>query len=280
MKTAVKNSSSLLWPLGSDPESLFVGGSTVGKWRERERPPGDFWTAEAAWISACDWARLKDASPGTVLTDAKGETLGGTGSGESAQISASTDSFLLQYPWDLLQLNELLLRRLTSSGIEGELSEAAHVDGILLLGAESRVLPGVYVEGTVMVGANCKIGPNCYLRGNSAVGDGCHIGQAVEIKNSVIGPGCHVAHLSYIGDSILGKNVNFGAGTITANLRHDGRNQRSLVDGDLVETNRRKFGAIVGDGVHTGIHTSIYPGRKLGPGVSTRPGEVVNTNLK
>jgi hypothetical protein len=37
----------------------------------------------------------------------------------------------------------------------------------------------------------------------------------------------------------------------------------------------RKFGTIIGDDVHTGINTSIYPGRKLWPGTSTLPGEVV-----
>ena len=54
---------------------------------------------------------------------------------------------------------------------------------------------------------------------------------------------------------------------------------RSLVDGALVDTGRRKFGAIVGNGVHTGIHTAIYPGRKLAPGTSTRPGDVVQLDL-
>lgn len=52
-----------------------------------------------------------------------------------------------------------------------------------------------------------------------------------------------------------------------------------MVDGELVDTGRRKFGAIVGDGVHTGIHTAIYPGRKLWPGACTRPGEIVARDL-
>jgi bifunctional N-acetylglucosamine-1-phosphate-uridyltransferase/glucosamine-1-phosphate-acetyltransferase GlmU-like protein len=30
-----------------------------------------------------------------------------------------------------------------------------------------------------------------------------------------------VPRLSYVGDSVLGQNVNFGAGTTVANLRHD-----------------------------------------------------------
>ena len=50
-------------------------------------------------------------------------------------------------------------------------------------------------------------------------------------------------------------------------------------DGALIDTGRRKFGAIVGDGVHTGINTSIYPGRKLWPGTTTRPGEIVSRDV-
>ena len=132
----------------------------------------------------------------------------------------------------------------------------------------------------MVIGANCKIGPNCYLRGHTSIGDDCHIGQAVEIKNCLILSRTHVGHLSYVGDSILGTDVNFGAGTITANFRHDGMTHRSAVLGALVDTGRHKFGAIVGDGVHTGIHTAIYPGRKLWPNTSTRPGEIVRRDLE
>ena len=88
-----------------------------------------------------------------------------------------------------------------------------------------------------------------------------------------------MGHLSYCGDSIVGKGTNFGAGTITANFRHDGQTHRSMVDGALVDTGRHKFGSIIGDDVHTGIHTSIYPGRKLWPHTSTRPGDVVQRDL-
>jgi bifunctional UDP-N-acetylglucosamine pyrophosphorylase/glucosamine-1-phosphate N-acetyltransferase len=52
-----------------------------------------------------------------------------------------------------------------------------------------------------------------------------------------------------------------------------------MIDGQLIDTGRRKFGAIIGDAVHTGIHTSIYPGRKIGPNGSTRPGDIVQHDL-
>ena len=185
----------------------------------------------------------------------------------------------LLYPWDLLALNERRVAALTEPDIRGEVSPAAHIEGVLRLGEGSRILPGVYIEGNVVIGRGCKIGPNCYLRGNTVIGDDCHVGQAVEIKNSVLGNRTAVGHLSYVGDSVLGDRVNFGAGTIIGNLRHDGKNHRSMVGGVLIDTGRRKFGAIVGNEVHTGIHTAIYPGRKLGAGVSTRPGEVVSKDL-
>ena len=131
----------------------------------------------------------------------------------------------------------------------------------------------------MIIGDNCKVGPNCYIRGSTSIGDKCHVGQAVEIKNSILLPGTNVGHLSYLGDTILGEKVNFGAGTITSNLRHDGGAHRSPVEGRMVDTGRRKLGAIVGDGVHTGIHTSIYPGRKLWPKTSTLPGAIVDKDI-
>jgi bifunctional UDP-N-acetylglucosamine pyrophosphorylase/glucosamine-1-phosphate N-acetyltransferase len=48
-----------------------------------------------------------------------------------------------------------------------------------------------------------------------------------------------------------------------------------MVGGWLIDTGRRKFGVVVGDGVRTGIGTMIYPGRKLWPGVMTLPGAII-----
>ena len=183
--------------------------------------------------------------------------------------------FKIIYPWQLLDLHAEILSFFTKTENPG----AAQVDGVLIVGKGSRILPGVYVEGVVMIGKDCKIGPNCYLRGSTSVGHGCHVGQGVELKNSIVGDHTAIGHLSYVGDSILGNSVNLGAGTITANFRHDAKTHRSEIGGELVETGRKKLGAIIGDGVRTGIHTSIYPGRKIGPGLTTLPSEVVSEDL-
>ena len=179
------------------------------------------------------------------------------------------------YPWDLIEANSVLVSEIKSE-IKGKVEKNVIVKGKLKAGKGTEILSGTYIKGNVVIGENCLIGPNCYLRGNTSIGNGCHIGQAVEIKNSIIMDNAKVPHLSYIGDSVIGRNSNLGAGTITANLRHDNKNVRSVVKGKPIDTGRRKLGAIIADDVHAGINTTIYPGRKIWPGLGTLPGEVVD----
>lgn len=232
-----------------------------------------------AWLAPEDVAAFL-ASGKATLVDEAGTALAWTGDAPDASATfPAARSFLIRFAWDLLRANESFVAGLAENRIDGEVHPSAVIEGVIHLGAGTRILPGVYIEGNVVIGANCKIGPNCYIRGNTSIGDGCHIGQSVEIKNCLILSKTNVGHLSYVGDSVLGEKVNFGAGTTTSNLRHDGKNHRSMVGGELLDTGRRKFGAIIGDGAHTGINTSIYPGRKLWPHTTTRPGEIVSRDL-
>ncbi len=237
-------------------------------------------TAEPhAWLDPGDVAGFS-ASDKMTLVDLQNIPLLWNGpSPDLSSTFAAASSFIIRYPWDFLRANELFISAMAGSSIHGEIHPSAVVEGSIHLGLGTRILPGVFIEGNVVIGANCKIGPNCYIRGNTSIGDSCHIGQSVEIKNCLILSNTNVGHLSYIGDSVLGEKVNLGAGTTTSNLRHDGRNHRSTVHGVLVDTGRRKFGAIIGDGVHTGINTSLYPGRKLWPRTTTRPGEIVQRDI-
>jgi bifunctional UDP-N-acetylglucosamine pyrophosphorylase/glucosamine-1-phosphate N-acetyltransferase len=232
-----------------------------------------------AWLTVPDLAALA-ASSATTLVDEFQVPIAWRGdTPDPANVLPAVASFLIRHPWDLLRANEFHISKMEDPLIQGEVHPSAVIEGIIRLGPGSRILPGVFIEGNVVTGANCKIGPNCYIRGNTSIGDSCHIGQAVEIKNCLILSHTNVGHLSYVGDSVLGEKVNFGAGTMVSNLRHDGKNHHSLVGGRLVDTGRRKFGVIIGDHVHTGINTVIYPGRKLWPHTSTRPGEIVQRDV-
>ena len=190
----------------------------------------------------------------------------------------------ITYPWSLLDANEAILKQREKQ--KSQVSAAATVEkgvtlkGYVAVGRNTIIKSGAYIEGPVVIGEDCSIGPNCYIRGYTAIGNKCRINNGVEIKNSILMNHDYISHLSYCSDSVIGENVNFGAGTITANLRHDNGNVKSMVKGDLVETSRRKFGAIIGDNAKTGIHTSIYPGRKIWPGKTTVPGEIVKKDVQ
>ena len=184
----------------------------------------------------------------------------------------------LPYAWNLLDGNEFLLKTLKKK-ILGKIEKNCYIKDKVVIEKGCLIKSGTYIEGPVYIGKNCQIGPNCYIRKHTTIGENCHIGQAVEIKNSIIGKGTKIAHLSYVGDSIIGENCNFGAGTITANLRHDYKTVKTIVKGELVDTGRKKFGAIFGDNVKTGVGTLIYPGRKISPQKFTKPGEIVKKDL-
>jgi len=236
-----------------------------------------------AWLTVDDLAQLAGSPVPLLLADAAGAPLAWCSENGEAPPAAAQPadprSRLIRFPWQFLEINAELLDELAEDRIDGEVSACAVVQGRLVLGTGARLLPGVFVEGPVLIGPGCKVGPNSYLRPGTTIGANCHIGQAVEVKNSIVMAGSGIPHLSYCGDSIVGEQANLGAGTILANFRHDGNPHRSMVNGELVDTGLRKFGAIIGRGVHLGIHTSVYPGRKIWPGLSTRPGEIVQRDL-
>ncbi len=184
----------------------------------------------------------------------------------------------ISYSWNLLDANEFLLNKIQRK-ILGKVEKGATIKGKVVIEKGTVVKSGSYIEGPCYIGKNCSIGPNSYIRTATTIRDNCHIGNACEIKNSIIGENSKVPHLSYVGDSIIGENCNLGAGTIIANLRHDNANVLSMIKGELIDTGRRKFGAVIGDNVKTGIGTIIYPGRKIWPDKFTHPGEIVKKDI-
>ncbi|MFA5861877.1 MAG: bifunctional sugar-1-phosphate nucleotidylyltransferase/acetyltransferase [Candidatus Thermoplasmatota archaeon] len=177
-------------------------------------------------------------------------------------------------PWDLLAAAERALAELPERRV-GRIEQGATLHGKVIVEEGAIVKAGAYVEGPVYVGRNVTVGPNCYLRPGTVLLEDAKVGNGVEIKASLLMEGAHVAHLSYVGDSVLGQRVNFGAGTLVANLRHDGKTVRVMQEGVRVDSRRRKLGVICGDDVHTGINTSLNVGVMLPAGGSTGPGEIV-----
>lgn len=184
----------------------------------------------------------------------------------------------ISYPWDLLDANRTALDS-DEEIRDGVVESGVHLKGAVTLAKGSLVKSGSYIEGPVFVGKNTVVGPNSYLRAGTSLGEGVKVGAGCEVKNSIAMDDAKIPHLSYVGDSILGIGVSLGAGTITANLKFNESNVESRVKGKLVDTGRKKLGAIIGDHVRTGINASLFPGVKIGRDAWIGPGAIVRTDL-
>jgi len=217
------------------------------------------------------------------LCDADGNTLAWKGHEDPEQIPGRicTDAncFPITYPWDLLRMNEEVLAMMDETSLLGEVSPLATIQGCVRLANGSRILPGTVIEGPVLIGPNSQIGPNAYIRGATSIGANCFVGNGAEVKNSIIYNNTYISRQCYVGDSIIGTHVTLGAGTCTENHRHDGRHHVSMIQGKPVNTGRLKLGAILGDGVRTGVNTSLEAGVKIGVARTTRPGICISHDV-
>ena len=155
-------------------------------------------------------------------------------------------------------------------------------DFIIFLGASldpeeyTEVSPQVWVHKTATVfpsaylGAPCIIGPNtevrhcAFIRGSALVGADCVVGNSVELKNVILFDHVQTPHYNYVGDSILGYYSHMGAGSITSNVKSD----KTLVvvhgDDENINTELKKFGAMLGDHVEVGCNSVLNPGTVIG----------------
>jgi len=196
------------------------------------------------------------------LTDAFSLLINDCKSVLASKVSKS-DWFDVGRPWDLLEANSWALKRMEHK-VYGTVEEGAHLMGPVTVSETARVRSGSYIEGPCFIGEGSDIGPNCHIRPFTSVGRNVRIGNACEVKNSIVMDGTHVGHLSYVGDSILCECCNLAAGTVTANLRLDDGQVKMCIKGKVVDSGRRKLGAVLGDGVKTGINALFMPGVKIG----------------
>ena len=181
----------------------------------------------------------------------------------------------IAYPWDMLEVNERLLK---SAEANSETIENSTVKGKVVMESGSRIINS-YVEGIAFIGANTVIGPNAYLRGFNAIGADCEIGESTTVKNSIIFDKVNAKHLAYIGDSVVGENVNFGSGTQLANFRFDESTINVQTEKGWANSGKNKFGAVVGDNVRFGVLSCTMPGKLIGEGSWISSGVVVNKNV-
>jgi bifunctional UDP-N-acetylglucosamine pyrophosphorylase/glucosamine-1-phosphate N-acetyltransferase len=132
------------------------------------------------------------------------------------------------------------------------------IDARAQIGQDTVIEPFTYIHGRVKIGSNCRVGPFAHLRDGTILENDVVLGVFTEVKNSTLADGVRARHHSYIGDSKVGKNVNIGAGAITANF-----------DGEKINSSQ------IGDDTFIGAGSILIAPISVPAGTRIKPGSVV-----
>lgn len=145
------------------------------------------------------------------------------------------------------------------------------IEGNVWIAKSAQIARSATVNGPCIIGKNTELRTGAFIRGSVIVGDGCVVGNSCELKNAILFDSVQVPHFNYIGDSILGYKSHTGAGAITSNVKSDKSLVKVKVDGDVIETGLKKFGAMIGDFVEVGCNSVLNPGTVIGKGSNVYP---------
>jgi bifunctional UDP-N-acetylglucosamine pyrophosphorylase/glucosamine-1-phosphate N-acetyltransferase len=145
-----------------------------------------------------------------------------------------------------------------------------YIDGRATIGRDTVIHPFTVISGNVTIGAHCRVGPFTHLRPGTVLDDGVEAGAFVEIKDSHLQSGTVARHLAYLGNATVGRDVNIGAGSITANF--DGIRKNNTEIGDRASVGS---GAIMVAPVTIGQDAVVGAGAVITRGTRIEDGETV-----
>ena len=164
------------------------------------------------------------------------------------------------------------------SNVPESISSDVSIDeskGVVHIAEGAFVGPYTRFEGPCYVAPEAEIRHGAYIRANSWICYQAVLGHASEIKHSILLPNGKAPHFNYVGDSIVGSHANLGAGVILSNLRNDGRETKVKIGNKIINTELRKFGALVGERTQIGCNSVTNPGTIIAPDCMVWP----NTTL-
>ena len=172
------------------------------------------------------------------------------------------------YPWEALgKIKDFIL----TLGPTLSPEDYDHPGPDIWIAKSAAVAPTASITGPCVIGPDTEVRQCAFIRGSALVGAGCVVGNSTELKNVILFDSVQVPHYNYVGDSILGYQSHMGAGSITSNIKSD-KTLVTVKDGNrLIETGRKKFGAILGDCVEVGCNSVLNPGTVVGPHTNIYP---------
>jgi len=186
----------------------------------------------------------------------------------------------LKYPWQLFEFIKYLFDYHLTSGIEksAKIGKNVVLQGKIYIGNNVRIFENSVIKGPCYIGDDCVIGNNTLIREYSNLENNILIGANAEVTRCIFQEDVHI-HSGFFGDSIFGKGCRVGAGTVTANVRIDRGEVKSVVKGEKIGTGLNSLGIIMGENSKMGINCSFMPGILIGSNCVVGPKSVVSENI-
>ncbi|HCD52980.1 MAG TPA: glucose-1-phosphate thymidylyltransferase [Balneolaceae bacterium] len=137
-------------------------------------------------------------------------------------------------------------------------------EGPIFIGDHAVIEAGSVIRGPVAI---CD---HAIVKSSARIGDGTTIGPVCkaggEITNSIFHSYSNKSHDGFVGNSIIGQWCNFGANTITSNLKNDYHpvRLRNWKTKEYFEGGVQFFGTVMADHTKTAIHTKLNTGTVCG----------------
>ena len=209
----------------------------------------------------------------------------------------TTDFFVdVDKPWHVLEANKRCVDYLTKQVTEdhiaagAKISDAAEINGHVVLGKNSVIGPRVVVNGSLIAGANNNITNGAILHGNILVGDHCRISDYCDVDSSAIGNRCIIGHGAEMAgvlfdkvylyhycemSGVFGCATDIGAATVCGTLRFDDKDTPIQVEGRYEVPPYGANATYMGDYCRTGVNAIIMPGRRIGSYSVVGPGVIL-----
>lgn len=150
----------------------------------------------------------------------------------------------------------------------------------IFISKEAEISPSACINGPALICKGACVRHCAFIRGSAIIGENTVVGNSTELKNVILFDNVQVPHYNYVGDSILGYKSHMGAGAITSNVKSDKSLVTVNVDGEIIKTGLKKFGAVIGDYVEIGCNSVLNPGSIIGRNTNVYPLSMVRGFIK
>jgi len=184
---------------------------------------------------------------------------------ESVALADADEGMGINSRSDLAKANAIMQKRINQKFMEEGVTivdpATAFINYGTQIGQDTVIYPFTVVEKNVKIGKRCHLGPFIHLREGTRLEDEVIAGNFLEVTRSKLGSKTMVKHFAYLGDAVVGRQVNIGAGTVTANFDCG-----------------RKYSTSIGDHAFVGSDTVLVAPVKVGKHAKTGAGTVVLKN--